>query len=448
MFSKILIATRGEIAVRIIRACRELGVATVAIYSQADRDSLHVRQADEAVCVGPPPGTDSYLNVSNILSAGLLTGAEAVHPGIGFLAENTMFAEACGAVGLKFIGPTPQAIELMGDKSRARAVVKAAGLPIIPGTDEAVENETDALKIAKEIGYPVAIKASAGGGGKGIRFVEDDDDLLANFSMAQSEARAAFGNPDVYMEKKVQNPRHIEIQVMGDEHGHLIHLGERDCSIQSRNQKLIEEGPSPALTPDLREAIAQTALSCARAGNYTNAGTVEFLLEPDGNFYFMEMNTRIQIEHPVTEWITGLDLVKMQIRVAAGEPLPLRQDEVRITGHAIECRINAADPDRDFAPAVGKVEELILPGGPGVRVDTHHYPGYDVPIYYDSLLAKIITYGATREEALMRMDRSLREFKAGDLKTTAPFHRKVIENPVFRSGAADLNFLPRQFGIK
>ncbi|MBW3622762.1 MAG: acetyl-CoA carboxylase biotin carboxylase subunit [Armatimonadetes bacterium] len=448
MFKKILIATRGEIAVRVIRACRELNIPTVAIYSQADCDSLHVRQADEAICVGPPPGSDSYLNISNILSAALLTESEAVHPGIGFLAENTTFAEACGAVGLKFIGPTPQAIELMGDKSRARAVVKAAGLPIIPGTDDAVQSETEAVKIAREIGYPVAIKASAGGGGKGIRFVENDDELLANFSLAQNEARAAFGNPDVYMEKKILNPRHIEIQVMGDEHGEILHLGERDCSIQSRNQKLIEEGPSPALTPELREQIAQTALSCARAGNYTNAGTVEFLLEPSGNFYFMEMNTRIQIEHPVTEWITGLDLVKLQIRIAAGEPLPLRQEEVRIEGHAIECRINAADPDRNFAPSVGRVDELILPGGPGVRVDTHLYPGYEVPIYYDSLLAKIITYGNDRDEALERMDRSLREFKAGDLKTTAPFHRKILQNSVFRMGEADLNFLPTHFGVK
>ena len=448
MFSKILVATRGEIAVRVIRACQELNVPTVAIYSQADRDSLHVRLADEALCVGPAAGSESYLHIPNILSAALLTGAEAVHPGIGFLAENPSFSEACEAVGLKFIGPTTQAIELMGDKARAREVVKAAGLPVVPGTEGAVPTEAEAIKIARDLGYPVAIKASAGGGGKGIRFVESEDELLSAFQMAQREARSAFGNPDVYIERRILNPRHIEIQVIADEHGSLLHLGERDCSIQSRNQKLIEEGPSPALSPDLRERIAQAALSCARAGRYTNAGTVEFLLEPDGNFYFMEMNTRIQIEHPVTEWITGLDLVKMQIQIAAGDPLPLRQDEVTFTGHAIECRINAADPDRDFAPSVGRVEELLLPGGPGVRVDTHLYAGYDIPIHYDSLLAKIITHGNTRDEALDRMDRCLREFRAGSLKTTAPFHRRVLNHPTFRSGEADLSFLLKQFGVK
>jgi acetyl-CoA carboxylase biotin carboxylase subunit len=448
MFSKILVATRGEIAVRIVRACQELGVPTVAIYSQADRDSLHVQLADEAICVGPPAGAESYLNIPNILSAAMLTGADGVHPGIGFLAENVTFAEACAAYDLKFIGPSPDSIELMGDKAQARATALAAGVPVVPGTEGAVSSETEALKLAKEIGYPVAIKAAAGGGGKGIRFVDSEEELLASFSMAQNEARAAFGNPDVYMEKRILNPRHIEIQVIGDESGNLIHLGERDCSIQSRNQKLIEESPSPALDADLRERIAQTALACARAGNYYNAGTVEFLLEPDGNFYFMEMNTRIQIEHPVTEWVTGLDLVKMQFRIAAGEPLPIRQDEVRLQGHAIECRINANDPDRDFAPSLGKVDRLLLPGGPGVRVDTHLYPGYEVPVYYDSLLAKIITYGTDREEAMDRMDRSLLEFRAGDLKTVAPFLREVLLHPLFQSGDADLTFLLKHFGVK
>jgi acetyl-CoA carboxylase biotin carboxylase subunit len=449
MFKRILIATRGEIAVRIIRACREMGISTVAVYSQADRNSLHVMLADESVCIGPPAGSESYLNVPNILSAAILTESEAVHPGIGFLAENPTFAEACGSCGIKFIGPTPQTIELMGDKARARETAKSAGVPIVPGTEGAVENETEALKIAREIGYPVAIKAAAGGGGKGIRFVDSEEDLASSFLMAQSEARSAFGNPSVYLERKIQTPRHIEIQVFGDERGNLIHLGERDCSIQSRNQKLIEEAPSPALTPDLRRRIAETAVACAKAADYANAGTVEFLLEPDGNFYFMEMNTRIQIEHPVTEFVTGLDLVKLQIRVAAGEPLPLTQEEVRFQGHAIECRINAADPDRNFEPSVGPVDgALLLPGGPGVRVDTHLYSGYEVPIYYDSLLAKIITYGADREEALNRMSRSLREFKAGSLKTIAPFLHKVIENPIFRSGDADLNFLPKYFGVK
>ncbi len=447
MFSKILIATRGEIAVRVIRACRELDIATVAIYSQADRDSLHVRLADEALCVGPPSGTDSYLNQANILSAALITESEAVHPGIGFLAENASFAEACQMHHLKFIGPSPEAIALMGEKSKARSVVKAAGLPLIPGTEEPVPTEGDALRIARDLGYPVAIKAAAGGGGKGIRFVDDEEELLEGFPLAQNEARAAFGNPDVYLEKRIVNPRHVEIQVFGDEHGALLHLGERDCSIQHRNQKLLEESPSPGLTPDLRRRIAETALAIARAGNYTNAGTVEFLLEPNSDFYFMEMNTRIQIEHPVTEAVTGLDLVKLQIRVAAGEPMPLRQDEVRFEGHAIECRINATDPDRNFTPSVGPVTTLLLPGGPGVRVDTHLYPGYDVPVYYDALLAKIITHGADRDEAIARMDRALMEFKAGDLKTTAPFHRKILANPVFRAGAADLSFLPKQFGV-
>jgi acetyl-CoA carboxylase biotin carboxylase subunit len=449
MFKKILVATRGEIAVRVIRACQEMGIATVAVYSQADQSGLHVQLADEAICIGPPAGSESYLNVPNILMAGIMTGADAVHPGIGFLAENATFAEACGSSGLKFIGPEPQTIEIMGDKAEARRTARSANVPIVPGTEGIVSNEMEAMKIAKEIGYPLAIKAAAGGGGKGIRFVESEEELTASFALAQNEARVAFGNPDVYLERKIQNPRHIEIQVFGDEHGEVIHLGERDCSIQSRNQKLIEEAPSPALTPELRRKIAETAVACAKAANYSNAGTVEFLLEPSGNFYFMEMNTRIQIEHPVTEYVTGLDLVKLQIRVAAGEPLPIRQDEVEIRGHAIECRINAVDPDRNFEPSVGLIEgALLLPGGPGVRVDTHLYSGYTVPVYYDSLLAKIIAFGSDRQEALERMDRSLTEFKAGGLKTIAPFLLKIIRNETFRTGEADLNFLYKQFGVR
>ena len=447
MISKVLVACRGETAVRVIRACHELGIPTVAIYSQADGNALHVRLADQAVCVGPPPGRDSYLHMPNIIAAAMNTGADAIHPGIGFLAENPSFAEACAACSIKFIGPTPEAMEAMGDKARARSIAKSAGLPTIPGSDGAVSGEMDAIKVARSIGYPVAIKASAGGGGKGIRVVRTEEELPSVFEMARSEANAAFGNPEVYIEKYLNGPRHIEIQVLADEHGNVVHLGERDCSVQSRHQKLLEEAPSVALNDDLRRQIATAAVDIAKAVGYVNAGTVEFLLDSDGSFYFMEMNTRLQVEHPVTEAITGIDLVKQQIAIAAGEPLPFRQEEIAIRGHAIECRVNAADPDKGFAPQTGRVNGLLLPGGFGVRVDTHLYPGYEVPCYYDSLLAKVIVWGSNRQEAIARMVRSLREFDTGGLKTTVPFHTRVLSHPAFVSGDVCVDFLSKHFGI-
>lgn len=447
MFRRVLVAARGEIAVRIIRACQELGVETVAVYSQADRDSLHVRLADCAVCIGPPPSRDSYLNMSNIISAGVNREADAVHPGCGFLAENASFAEACESSGLTFIGPTPAAMEAMGDKAEARSRMQAAGLPILPGSDGPVGSDSDALKVAKSIGYPLVLKASAGGGGKGIRVVRADDELLPAVRTIRAEAQAAFGIPDLYIERYLEEPRHVEVQVLADEQGHVLHLGERECSIQSRHQKLLEEAPSPALTPALRRSITDAGVQAATAVGYTNAGTVEFLLDGNGQFYFMEMNTRIQVEHPVTEAVTGLDLVKLQIHVAAGQPLPLSQEAVRMEGHAIECRINATDPQRDFAPCTGRIDDLILPGGPGVRVDTHVYPGYSIPPYYDALLAKIITWGADREEAIARMLRSLGELHTGSLITTATFQQQVLEHAAFRSGRFSTHFLAIHFGL-
>ncbi|HEY3284473.1 MAG TPA: acetyl-CoA carboxylase biotin carboxylase subunit [Armatimonadota bacterium] len=441
MFSKLLIAARGEIAVRIIRACREMGISTVAVYSQADQPSLHVSLADEAVCVGPPPGKDSYLNMSNIVSAALITGAEAVHPGCGFLAENASFAELCQACGLVWVGPSPRAMEEMGNKARAREIAEDAGIPTIPGTKGAISGESDALKFAKRHGYPLGIKAAAGGGGKGIRVVLTDDDLLPSLQAAQTEAQAAFGDSSVYLEKWLESPRHIEVQVLGDEHGTVLHLGERQCSVQSRNQKLLEEAPFAGLPGDLRARIAESAVKVARAAGYSNAGTVEFLMDRQGGYYFMEMNTRIQVEHPVTEAITGLDLVKLQIAVAAGEPMPLQQSEVRFLGHAIECRINAADPDRNFAPCPGPVGSLRLPGGLGVRIDTHLYAGYEIPPYYDSLVAKLITWGQDRDEAIARMLRSLDELQVGDRKTTIPLHRRILNSPRFRANDVSTSFL-------
>jgi acetyl-CoA carboxylase biotin carboxylase subunit len=447
MFRKVLVACRGEIAIRIQRACHELGIPTVAVYSQADKTSLHVKLADQAVCIGPPPSKDSYLNMSNILAAAVNTGADAVHPGIGFLAENSSFAEACQACNIRFIGPSPEAMDAVGDKAFARQMAKEAGLPVIPGSDGAVSNDMEAIRTARAIGYPVAVKASAGGGGKGIRIVSKEEDLMDVLDMARNEAKAAFGSPEIYIEKYIQSPRHIEVQILADEHGNVVHLGERDCSIQSRHQKLLEEAPSPALTPQIREKITEAAISLVRKVGYTNAGTVEFLLDEEGNFYFMEMNARLQIEHPVTEALTGIDLVKQQIAIAAGEPLPFSQSEITIHGHAIECRINASDPEKGFAPQAGKVDDLVLPGGFGVRVDTHLYPGYEVPCFYDSLLAKVITWGQDRNEAIARMVRSLREFDTGSLKTTIPFHLKVLQHPAFISGDVRIDFLSRYFGM-
>lgn len=441
MFRKVLIANRGEIAVRVIRACRELGIATAAVYSEADQDSLHVKLADEAYCIGPAPSRDSYLNMTNLMSTATLIGADAVHPGYGFLAENADFAELCAACGITFIGPYPDAISKMGDKTTARETMKKAGVPVVPGTEGVIEDLDAALKTAATIGYPVMVKATAGGGGKGMRVVHSEDELRRTIRMAQQEAEANFGNPGVYLEKFISRPRHVEIQILADQHGNVIHLGERDCSIQRRYQKLIEEAPSPALNPELRERMGKAAVAAARAVGYSGAGTVEFLLDQDGNFYFMEMNTRIQVEHPVTEWITGVDLVKEQIRVAAGEPLSIRQEDVKLEGWSIECRINAEDPDRNFMPSPGTIQFYLPPGGNGVRIDSAAYGGYRIPPYYDSMIAKLITWGKDRDEAIRRMVRALNEFAIEGVKTTIPFHLKVLNHPQFVEGDVHIQFL-------
>ena len=445
MFSKILIANRGEIAVRIIRACRELGVSTVAVYSQADADALHVQLADEAVCIGPPPASQSYLQVPRILSAAEITGAEAIHPGYGFLAENPHFAEVCEACGIRFIGPSSQSIQLMGDKAAARRMAAAHGVPVLPGSEEPVRDLDEARRIARGIGFPLIIKASAGGGGKGMRVVTDPEGVEAALAMAGAEAAAAFGNAAVYLERFLPDPRHVEIQVLLDAHGQGVHLGERDCSIQRRHQKLLEESPSPALTAALRQAMGEAALRVARAAGYQNAGTVEFLLDGEGRFYFMEMNTRIQVEHPVTEMVTGVDLVKSQVRVTAAEPLSLSQADLEVRGHSLECRINAEDPDR-FLPSPGKLTNLRLPGGPGVRVDSHAYVGYVVPPFYDSLLGKLVTHGQDRGEAIGRMQRALDEMVVEGIQTTIPFHQKVLRHPEFLAGRTSTRFLERLAG--
>lgn len=444
MFKKVLIANRGEIAVRVIRACRELGISTVAVYSQADAECLHTRMADETVCVGPAPTRESYTHVANIISAALLTGAEAIHPGYGFLAENSSFAEACEACGLVFIGPRPAAIDSMGDKAKARALMMASGVPVVPGSGDVLQNEQDAYRAAEAVGYPLIVKATAGGGGKGMRVVHTEEELLSSVKMAQAEAASAFGNPAVYMERYLSEPRHVEIQVMADQHGRVVHLGERDCSIQTpRHQKMIEEAPCVALTPELRAEMGAAAVRAAQAVDYQGAGTVEFLLD-DCEFYFMEMNTRIQVEHPVTEAVTGIDLVKEQLRVACGEPLSFAQEDVRIRGHAIEARLTAEDPDRGLAPSPGKVTHLVLPGGFGVRVDTHVYAGYTIPPHYDSLMAKIIVWGEDRAEAIQRLSRCLDETEVEGVRTTLPFYRKLVRNPFFRRGEVSTSFVRRR----
>jgi acetyl-CoA carboxylase biotin carboxylase subunit len=419
-----------------------MGIRSVAIYSEGDRDSLHVALADEAVCIGPPESAQSYLNIPRIMSAAEISKADAIHPGYGFLAENSHFAEVCQACKVTFIGPGPESIRLMGDKAQARQTVAAAGVPVVQGSALTVGSPEEARAVAAEIGYPVIIKATAGGGGRGMRIVRAEEDLAKALQTAQGEAGAAFGNPAVYIERYVRNPRHVEFQILADAHGQVLHLGERDCSIQRRHQKLIEESPSPAMTPALREAMGEAAVASARAVGYVNAGTIEFLLDEDGRFYFMEMNTRIQVEHPVTEEVVGLDLVKLQVRIAAGEHLPFRQEEVVLRGHAIECRVNAEDPE-EFLPSPGKITTLRLPGGPGVRVDTHAYAGYTVPPYYDSLLAKLIVRGQDRAEALSRMRRALQEFIIQGVKTTIPFHLRVMDHPDFVKGAVSTNFLDR-----
>ena len=440
MFEKILIANRGEIALRVIRACRELGIGTVAVYSEADRDSLHVRFSDEDICIGPAAGRESYLNIPRIVAAAEITGAEAIHPGYGFLAENAEFAEICDRSGIVFIGPTADQIRRMGDKAEARRTMIEAGVPVVPGSKGAVDDVEAARVEAERIGYPVIIKAAAGGGGKGMRVAESADVIENTFTMARNEAAAAFNDARVYIERFVQRPRHVEIQVMGDRHGNLIHLGERDCSIQRRHQKLIEESPSPAITPETRQAMGDAAILAGRAIDYSNAGTVEFLLAETGEFFFMEMNTRIQVEHPVTEMVTGVDLVKEQIRSAAGERIG---GPPTLSGHAIECRINAEDPEYDFRPSPGKITAFHAPGGPGIRIDTHVYAGYSVPPYYDSLLGKLIAYGSTREEALGRAYQALEEFIIEGVKTTIPFLRDVLRHPDFVAGNVDTHSLER-----
>ncbi len=442
MFDCILVANRGEVALRVIRACREMGIETVAVYSEADKDSLPVAMADKAVCIGPAPAAQSYLSMPNIISSALMSGAQAIHPGYGFLAENAAFARACADSGLTFIGPSPDAIERMGDKSVARETMAAAGVPTVPGSDGSVESYEEALRFAEQVGFPVLIKASAGGGGKGMRVAEDPASLKNNLQAAKTEAAAAFGNDTVYIEKYLARPRHVEIQVLADTHGNAVYLFERDCSIQRRHQKLVEEAPSPALNPELRARMGEAALKAVRAVDYVNAGTVEFLLAEDGSFYFMEMNTRVQVEHPVTEQITGVDVIKEQIRIAAGEPMKHKtQEEIHLNGHAIEFRINAEDPAHGFRPHPGLIEVFNAPGGFGVRVDSHCFSGYRVPPTYDSLLAKLVVWGETRDEAVARARRALDEFIVVGIPTTIPFHQAVVELPAFQSGDIYTDFI-------
>jgi acetyl-CoA carboxylase biotin carboxylase subunit len=441
MFQKVLIANRGEIAVRVIRACRELGIQTVAVYSEADREALHVTLADEAYCIGPAPSRDSYLHIPNLITTAKMLGVDAIHPGYGFLAENAMFAELCASVGIQFIGPSPEAIQKMGDKTTARETMKQAGVPVVPGTEGVIEDVDEAEEIAAEIGFPVIVKATAGGGGKGMRIVHNREELKRAVHLAQKEAEANFGNPGVYLEKFLVEPRHIEVQVLADNYGNVIHLGERDCSIQRRYQKLVEEAPSPALHQELREQMGQAAVAAAKSVHYSGAGTIEFLLDKEGNFYFMEMNTRIQVEHPVTEMITGIDLVKEQIRIAAGEKLSIAQEEVSFDGWSIECRINAEDPDKNFMPSPGKIDFYLPPGGAGVRVDSACYPGYQISPFYDSMVAKLIVWGKDRQEAIARMRRALDEFAIQGVHTTIPFHQKLLDHPKFVAGDFHIQFL-------
>ena len=444
MVRKVLVANRGEIALRVIRACRELGLETVAVYSEADRESLHVRFADDDVCIGPPPGRASYLKIPALIAAAEITGADAIHPGYGFLAENAEFADTCRASNITFIGPTGEQIRQMGDKATARRLAAEAGVPTVPGSPGTIDDPDEALAFADTIGFPVIIKATAGGGGKGMRIAHDSEQFSQLFGLAQNEALAAFGNGAVYVEKYLEHPRHVEIQVFGDSLGRVVHLGERDCSVQRRHQKLIEESPSPALTPDLRRRMGNSAVALASRIAYEGAGTIEFLLDQDGSFYFMEMNTRIQVEHPVTEMVTSFDLVKEQIRVASGEPISYKGDGTRLRGHAIECRINAEDPYRGFQPSPGLITAYHPPGGPGVRVDTHVYAGYTVPPYYDSLLAKVIVHGNDRAEALARMGQALDSFILEGVTTTIPFLARVIRHPDFVAGDVDTRFLERE----
>ncbi len=448
MFKKVLIANRGEIAVRVIRACRELGLKTVAVFSTADRNALHAQIADEAVCIGGASSKDSYLNMKAILAACEITGANAIHPGFGFLSENAAFARMCEKCGITFIGPSPKSIEMLGDKAMAKETMKKAGVPVIPGSDGAVRDVKEAVEIAKKIGFPVMVKASAGGGGRGIRLVQKEDELEAQFIAAKQEALSFFGDDGIYIEKFIVNPKHIEFQIIADKHGNTVHLGERDCSMQRRNQKVLEESPSPIMTPELRAKMGEAAVKAAKACGYYNAGTIEFLVDADRNFYFMEMNTRIQVEHPVTEFVTGIDLVKLQIKIAAGEELPFDQEKIRLTGHAIECRINAENPEQGFRPCPGKISALHIPGGPGIRIDSAAYQGYVIPPYYDSMIAKLIAYAPTREEAIMKMKWALSEFIVDGIDTNIDFQLDLIKDPNFEKGDYDIGYLGRKMKDK
>ena len=445
MFHKILIANRGEIAIRIIRACREMGIQTVAVYSEADKDALHTQLADEAICIGPAASKDSYLNMERILSATIASHAEAIHPGFGFLSENSKFVEMCQKCHVAFIGPSADLIQKMGNKSEARKTMIEAGIPVVPGTKEPVHEAQEALEKAKEIGFPVMIKASSGGGGKGMRVSESEEDFMDNFNMAQSESVNAFADDTMYLERYVQRPRHVEVQIMADKFGNVVHLGERDCSIQRRHQKMIEESPCCAISEELRQKMGETAVRAAKAVGYENAGTIEFLLDKSGEFFFMEMNTRIQVEHPVTEWVSGVDLIKEQIRVAAGMPLSVSQDEIQITGHAIECRINAEDADRHFMPCPGTIENIHIPGGNGVRVDTAVYNGYTIPPYYDSMIMKIIVHDRDRKSAIDKMISTLGELVIEGVKTNIDFQYEILNNEDFQSGDITTHFIPEHY---
>lgn len=448
MFHKILIANRGEIAVRIIRACREMGIETVAVYSEADKEALHTQLADEAVCIGPAASRDSYLNMERILSATVATKAEAIHPGFGFLSENSKFVEMCGKCNVAFVGPSAELIQKMGNKSEARSTMIEAGVPVVPGTKEPVYEAEAALEIAREIGFPVMIKASSGGGGKGMRVAATEDEFIANFNMAQSESVNAFGDNTMYLERYVERPRHVEVQIVADKMGNVVHLGERDCSVQRRHQKMIEESPCCALSQELRQRMGETAVRAAKAVGYENAGTIEFLLDKSGEFFFMEMNTRIQVEHPVTEWVSGVDLIKEQIRVAAGLPLTVSQEDICLTGHAIECRINAEDPEHNFMPCPGKIKRLHLPGGNGVRVDTAAYTGYHIPPYYDSMIAKVIVYDRDRESAIHKMISTLGEFIVEGVKTNIDFQYELLNNRDFQKGDITTHFIPEHYDME
>ncbi len=443
MFSKILIANRGEIALRIIRACRELGIQTVAVYSTADADAAYLKLADQAICIGKAPALESYLKIDRIIAAAEISDVDAIHPGYGFLSERAHFAEVCRACKIEFIGPTVEAMEAVGDKVACKRLAKKAKVPTVPGSEGAVDDEKEALKLAREIGYPVIIKAAAGGGGRGMRLAHNDVSLQSGLRQAQAEAESAFKDATVYIEKYIEFGRHVEVQVIADHHGNAVHLWERDCSLQRRHQKLVEESPSPVLSSKVRESLCAAAVRLIKAANYTNAGTVEFLVDKDQSFYLLEVNARIQVEHPVTEQVTGIDLIKQQIRIAAGEKLPFQQSDVKQVGHAIECRINAEDPTRNFAPCPGRIEELRLPGGPGVRLDTHVYTGYTIPPNYDSMIGKLIVHRPTRTEAIATMRRALSEFHVSPIKTTIPLHLQIMDNPNFISGEIDTGFIER-----